>query len=103
MVYTTPYKEVKIKFNTLITSKIKRISEWKITVALHSFKHKSDAIEDAENECSTELAKCIIPKGSEYYYGLFDYKPCYASNQLIYIDIVQYRTDYNYDSKWIKL
>lgn len=34
------------------------------------------------------LAKCVIPKGSEYYVGRFGKSICYASDKLVYLELV---------------
>ena len=59
---------------------------------LHSFKRKEDAFEYAKKisflGIKLIILECIIPKGSEYYKGIFSKYSSYASNQLKYIKYV---------------
>lgn len=102
--YLTSYMKIPIIFNKLYKSEL--IFDKKLTfgsgtyldIGLHSFKLKSDAIEQSIywNEI---LVQCIIPKGSEYYIGGFDIiintstgdalYESYASNKIKYIKIIK--------------
>ena len=44
--------------------------------------------DDAKNDGPGVIAKCIIPKGAEYYEGYFCGRKAYASNKLKYTEIV---------------
>jgi hypothetical protein len=69
----------------------------KITIekGLHSFTN----LRDAKSFCQTQLldesynyyiVKCIIPKNSKYYIGIFENKECYASNNIKYTTEIVY-------------
>ena len=69
-----------------------------ITVALHSFKKRKDAIQrmhdDDEHPTPIPIVvKCFIPKGSTYYTGQFDSKVgwlnAYASDTITYNKIIE--------------
>ena len=86
----TPYQYVKIEIGNTYNSVLKKVYMY-INEGLHSFKHLSDAIESGEGVC----VQCVIPKGSEYYEGIFivryggvGYAESYASDKLTYIKIV---------------
>ena len=86
----TPYQSVKIDIGNTYNSVLKKVYV-EINEGLHSFKHLSDAIENWEGVC----VQCVIPKGSEYYDGIFivrsdrmGYAESYASDKLTYIKIV---------------
>ena len=60
--------------------------------AVHSFKHKKDAINTFKNELKFDfykIVKCIIPKDAEYYSGVFCDKPFIASSKLKYVKIIK--------------
>ena len=87
---TTPYQYVKIKIGSTYNSALEKTSN-EIREGLHSFKHLSDAIEDGDGV----YVQCVIPKGSEYYEGIFivrrngvGYAESYASDKLTYVKIV---------------
>lgn len=86
--YVSSYEKAPIVFNTVIHSEIDR-QLYSIEKALHSFEFEEDASEEA-NSYEEVLVKCIIPKSSIYYKGTFGNKNSYASNQLIYQEIIKY-------------
>lgn len=65
------------------TSKYLGIEYNFVKLGLHSYKHLKSARYGNE-----VVAKCIIPKGSSYYYGNFGLSKSYASDTLKYIKIL---------------
>lgn len=60
---------------------------------IHTFKYRKDAVRIATNECrdgyrldDPVIVKCIIPKGTRYYAGVFEntFLPSYATEALQY-------------------
>ena len=60
---------------------------------IHTFKYRKDAVRIATNECrdgyyidNPVIVKCIIPKGTRYYAGVFEntFLPSYATEALQY-------------------
>ena len=91
-VYQTPYQWFKVIIGETYTSKLNKIDSI-VEEGLHSFATLKDA---KARPNSSIVAKCIIPKGSEYYEGVYkvgfryieNYKS-YASDTLTYLEIVK--------------
>ena len=81
--YYTPYQQFEVKIGETYFSKL---DKWYNIVekGLHSFETLKDA-----KDCRDIIAKCIIPKGSEYYKGMFNDNISYASNKLTYLEIIE--------------
>ena len=89
--YRTPYQNAVVSVNQLLKSKLVVNSDSKfykfIDVGFHLFKRKGDAMNDAIIVESAYIARCIIPKGAEYYVGKFCGRKSYASNQIKYLSV----------------
>lgn len=90
--YHTPYRDVIIEIGKEYTSELRLLkrscdTSSVITEGLHSFIQKPN-IKEGEY-----LVKCIIPKGSKYYKGIFELDPysfdSIASDKLKYIKIIK--------------
>lgn len=90
--FITPYQGVltelgKTYIASLTKVDYKGFSE--ITYGLHSYKNfenaKNKAINFGKEFC---VVKCIIPRWSRYYVGEYDCDESFASNKLIYSEIV---------------
>ena len=82
-VYKTPYRALSVKIgNTYKSSLIKEHD--KVHIGLHSFLNKTHARADGWGT----VVECIIPKGSQYYKGMFDEYPSYASTALTYVKTI---------------
>lgn len=98
-VYNTPYQYVEVEIGCTYESLIEVENDFenyesKVEAGLHSFHNKMDCTQSAlgiANRYSNTqwLVKCCIPKGSKYYKGLFDESLSYASNKIIYLEIVE--------------
>ena len=95
----TPYRNMRIKLLEVIESELMdmRVADtyW-VSKGLHSFKLKKDALYDMIDEGyggqKRSVVKCIIPKGSNYFIGTFMELKCYASNRIIYKEILETKT-----------
>ena len=72
-----------------------------VDVGWHSLKSKEDCVSCISNANESLLKKkqyvvlrCIIPKGTKYYYGLYGNKPAYCSEQII-IDTKEQKSWFN--------
>lgn len=84
----TPYRFTSVSIGETYKSDL--IKEHNsVDFGLHSFKHLIDAVLDGESEGSHVVVKCIIPRGSWYYKGIFFSKTSYASNRIKYVEIVK--------------
>ncbi len=91
MVYVTPYYYADVEMGMTYESELKReynddnrrVEFARIEMGLHSFQQLQVGFDDTRIK-----AKCIIPKGSEYYVGTFDGCVSYASNKLKYVEII---------------
>ena len=81
--YQTFYQGFKVEMGETYTSELEKIDD-SIEKGLHSF----ETMEGAKS-VSYIVAKCIIPKGSRYYEGIFNRDVSYASDKLTYIEIVK--------------
>lgn len=94
--YRTYYRGKKIEIGKTYNSSLKKYTDvWGRTVVekgLHSFKTKTDVFDlyKKTRKSSTPMfvVKCIIPKRALYYAGTFGKSRSYASNKLIYKEIV---------------
>ena len=85
--YVSPYQNCDMPgINELVTTELQRSGDFYIEKGFHSFACLKDAEVEAEwfgNVHGHEvcIAKCIIPKGSKYYWGKFrdDYSYCSES------------------------
>jgi hypothetical protein len=81
---TTPFRYSPVEIGKTYESELEVCGDT-IEKGLHSFKkvvrpyYKDNAI----------FVKCIIPKGSKYYEGLFNDRISYASNKLTYLEIIE--------------
>lgn len=80
--FITPYKHFEVKIGETYISDIVKHKN-KINNALHSYVNENDIY---CNYNESIKVKCIIPKGSTYYLGKFNNKPCYASDTLKYVE-----------------
>lgn len=56
---------------------------------IHSFQECEDAMEDVlDYGYGNIVVKCIIPKGAEYVYGMFDSYYGYASKKIVYTNTI---------------
>lgn len=94
----TIYRNMPIEIGEEYTSELRRnISRFgnhKIQKGLHSFDESEfDIVQEAYNKDYgpqyLKFVKCIIPKGAEYYKGVFKDKVSYASDRLKYIKIIE--------------
>ena len=72
------------KLHKLYKTKIDKPKYWGINHGFHSYSNKKCLLENCI--ISTKNVKCIIPKGSEYYYNPFYTE--YVSNQIIIKEII---------------
>lgn len=94
--YRTFYRGNKIEIGKTYNSSLKKYTDvWKRSIVekgLHSFFTKTDVFDlyKKTRKSSTPMfvVKCIIPKGSLYYAGTFGKSRSYASNRIIYKEIV---------------
>lgn len=81
--YRTPYQNFPIKLGILYQDKLNRKGD-RVYKGFHSFVKEQSAMYDGGGV----IARCIIPKGSEYYIGTFNGDESYASNQIIVEEII---------------
>jgi hypothetical protein len=87
LVFLTPYQKVGIKIGETYKSKLVK-NDSLIEEGIHSFKSFKSANYFASFEEKKIVAKCIIPKGSEYYVGNFNGYVSYASDTLKYVEVL---------------
>lgn len=89
----TPYRKVVIEIGKTYKATIRVNKKYvQCEEGLHSFKYKKDALQDImDNGYDVNyIVKCIIPKGSIYYIGMFDHDLIsYCSNKLTYVKIIK--------------
>ena len=81
--YETPYQYMKVEMGETYTSDLINLGK-RVEIGLHSFKTMKYA-----KSVSSIVAKCIIPKGSQYYEGMFGSYASYASDCLTYVEIIK--------------
>ena len=82
--YHTAYRKFKVEIGNTYTSELIR-EEYEVSIGLHSFAK----LKDCKNDGSGVYVRCIIPKGAKYYRGTFFGNSSYASDTLIYKEIVK--------------
>jgi hypothetical protein len=88
LTFLTPYQNVEIKIGETHKSELIKYGP-SIEEGIHSFKSLKAANYFASFEEKKIIAKCIIPKGSEYYIGEYDKGyVSYASDTLKYIKVL---------------
>ena len=88
--YVSSYQKCDMpSMNELVTTELQRSGDFYIEKGFHSFAYLEDAEVEAEwfenmHNYESCIAKCIIPKGSNYYWGKFrdDYSYCSESIQI---------------------
>ena len=80
--YKTSFRGFQINLGETYTAELEK-KKSRIHRGIHSFKCPKEAAKYGDT-----VVECIIPKGSEYYIGLFSGKASYASNCLRYGDKV---------------
>ena len=89
--FRTPYYGMIIKIGKTYNSDLHYIDNDNIvTRGLHSFAVLSDAF----NNGYGYIVRCIIPKGAEYYTGMFGDAQAYASDMLKYDCIIDHSNGY---------
>jgi hypothetical protein len=83
----TPFQNVEIEIGETYKSKLIR-NGLSIEDGIHSVKSLKVAKRLTSLYETTFVAKCIIPKGSEYYIGNFNGYVSYASDTLKYVEIL---------------
>ena len=96
-VFRTPYRDYRIEIGSHYTATLSAPVfsfhpdiEY-ITFGLHSFDTIRGAMRAVEHSClhgNCVIVECIIPKGSTYYVGSFSRAKSYASDQIIYKQII---------------
>lgn len=87
-VLITPFQEVEVEIGKTYFSDLfpTQLNPTILCKGLHSITDLNDCIENTG--INNVVVKCIIPKGSEYYEGMWwDYKG-YASNCIKYVEII---------------
>ena len=97
--YLTPFQHAKIIIGRTYTSALdvqKKKGGNIVGVGLYSFRNKRDVFDNARidkmirHQHTFHVVRCIIPKGSLYYTGIFDDStPSYVSNTLTYEEIIK--------------
>lgn len=86
--YITPYKNADVEIGKEYTSDLIRIvASHEVHIGIHSFERLIDAHFDSSDIDRDAFAECIIPKGSEYYKGVFNSSVSYASNKIKYVEL----------------
>lgn len=90
--YYTPFRGFEVTIGESYSSELDVIDN-KVGVGLHSFGDLNSCIQlarlYAEPSNPQHIVKCVIPVGSKYYKGCFDYfNNCYASDHIKYIEVV---------------
>ena len=102
--YHTPYRNSPVIIGETYDSKLERLTGVnEVHHGLHSFESVIDCNKDGFLETKFDrisvVAKCIIPKGSRYYKGIFSSCGCkltsYASDKLTYIEELFVIEDYD--------
>lgn len=76
----TYYREADVEVGKTYTSELVQVKNT-IETGLHSYEKIPFAIYSI-------VVKCIIPKGSKYYVGIFGNNVSYASDTLKYVEII---------------
>lgn len=92
--YVSPYQKCNMpSINELATTELQRSGDFYIEKGFHSFACLEDAEVEAEwfedmHNYESCIAKCIIPKGSKYYWGKFRDDYSYCSESFIIKEII---------------
>lgn len=96
--YLTTYMKYEVEIGSICTSQLiasRNGCDREVNVGLHSFADYFNCVGDAEDEMyglSEEfdmvIVKCVIPKGAEYYQGVF-LGNGFASTSLKYISVLE--------------
>ena len=87
--FTTPYQNTVIKIGCTYTSEFSFNFFGDIEKGLHSYVSLDNARYDAMGYIIKRvICKCLIPKGSRYYQGLFGKYKSIASDKLTYLEII---------------
>ena len=91
--YVSPYQKCNMpSINELVTTELQRSGDFYIEKGFHSFACLKDAEVEAEwfgvHGHEVCIAKCIIPKGSNYYWGKFRDDYSYCSESFIIKEII---------------
>ena len=92
--YVSPYQKCDMPdINKLVATELQRSGDFYIEKGFHSFACLKDAEVEAEwfgNVHGHEvcIAKCIIPKGSKYYWGKFRDDYSYCSESFIIKEVI---------------
>ena len=84
----TPFQETPINIGDIYYSNLNKDTLLnQVSIGIHSFKNFNECYSVAVRYFSNYIfVKCLIPKGSEYYEGLFQGYFSYASNSLKYLE-----------------
>ena len=83
----TPFQQFPVEIGQTYKSSLNKIGG-SVHLGLHSFVFLEDAEKNSKKGTGdTILVECIIPKGAEYYVGVFDNSVSIASNQLKYVKL----------------
>jgi hypothetical protein len=87
LTFLTPIQKAKIKIGETYKSKLIKYGS-SIEEGIHSFENFEVANYFTISVKDRIVAKCIIPKGSEYYVGEYDGYVSYASDTLKYVEVL---------------
>ena len=95
----TPYQLFPVNIGSTYTSEFSFDVDGDIEKGLHSFKKIKDCIADAKQEIKNLtnrlvendylICKCLIPAGSSYYCGKFCQADSFASDKIIYLEVIK--------------
>lgn len=87
--YRTPYREVEVNLGGKYTSELfYSIRENTVEKGLHAYVNKSDII-NLYNNNDACIVEATIPKGAQYYTGMFNNVPSIASSELVYSEVAE--------------
>lgn len=84
VLYYTPYQSKEIEIGKTYKSSLERYD-----ISIHKGLHSFETLEDAKKDGINVYAKCIIPKGSKFFRGMFNGSISYASNRITYLKLVK--------------
>lgn len=95
-IYYTSYQKFPIELGVIYESdlcveKNKGTIDHSVSIGLHSYKDRKDALFGASSYFNEFLVKCRIPKEASYYEGTFNRAISFASDKLIYDKIEFYK------------
>ena len=90
--YSTFYRDFVVDMGITYQSRLARLrcnNYDIIEQGLHVFVHKSDTLHfESKMDSTVRVVRCVIPKESLYYKGIFERCESYASNHLRYEEII---------------